>query len=176
MCCYSASGMSSKLFQRGFLSLLFTQFFGVVNDNLLKQVLTFSVAAAGIWKGTLGDGGQGIVAMCLVLPFLLFSAVAGQLADKYSKQLVTQRVKEAEFIIALVALAGFWLGNVWLCLLAMFLLGVQSAFFGPAKYGVIPELVDEKDLSWGNGIINMLTNVAAVLAIVVGGPLSQDAR
>ena len=165
--------MTSKLFQRGFLSLLFTQFFGVVNDNLLKQVLTFSVAAAGIWKGSLGNGGQGIVAMCLVLPFLLFSAVAGQLADKYSKQLVTQRVKEAEFIIALVALAGFWLANVWLCLLAMFLLGVQSAFFGPAKYGVIPELVDEKDLSWGNGIINLLTNVAAVLAIVVGGPLYE---
>ena len=173
MCCYSVRGMSSKLFQRGFLSLLFTQFFGVVNDNLLKQVLTFSVAAAGIWKGSLGNGGQGIVAMCLVLPFLLFSAVAGQLADKYSKQLVTQRVKEAEFIIALVALAGFWLASVPLCLLAMFLLGVQSAFFGPAKYGVIPELLDEKDLSWGNGIINMLTNVAAVLAIVVGGPLYE---
>jgi len=159
---------------RGFLSLVFTQFFGVINDNLLKQVLTFSVAAAGIWKGALGDGGQGVVAMCLVLPFLLFSAVAGQLADKYSKQLVARRVKEAEFLIALTALAGFWWGNVWLCLLAMFLLGVQSAFFGPAKYGVIPELVRENQLGWGNGIVNMLTNVAAVLAIVVGGPLYEE--
>ena len=120
---------SRPLANRGFLSLVITQFFGVVNDNLLKQVLTFGLAAAGVWSGVLGDGGQSWVAMALVMPFLLFGAIAGQLADRYSKQLVTLRVKQAEFLIVVVAFAGFYFNNVWLALLAMFLLGTQSDFF-----------------------------------------------
>jgi len=85
------------LANRGFISLLVTQFFGVVNDNLLKQVLTFGLAMAGVWKGALGEGGHSWVAVALVLPFLLFGAIAGQLADRYSKQLVTVRMKLADF-------------------------------------------------------------------------------
>ena len=102
-----ADNPSRPLANRGFLSLVITQFFGVVNDNLLKQVLTFGLAAAGVWGGVLGDGGHSWVAMALVLPFLLFGAIAGQLADCYSKQLVTLRVKQAEFLIVGVAFAGF---------------------------------------------------------------------
>jgi MFS family permease len=114
--------------------------------------------------------------MALVLPFLLFGAIAGQLADCYSKQLVTVRVKQAEFLIVLVAFAGFYFNNVWLSLFAMFLLGTQSAFFGPAKYGVIPELVDDTKISMANAAIIMLTNVAAILAVVVGGALYEAYR
>ena len=167
---------SRPLANRGFLSLVITQFFGVVNDNLLKQVLTFGLAAAGVWSGVLGDGGQSWVAMALVMPFLLFGAIAGQLADRYSKQLVTLRVKQAEFLIVVVAFAGFYFNNVWLALLAMFLLGTQSAFFGPAKYGVIPELVADSKISMANATIIMLTNVAAILAVVVGGALYEAYR
>ena len=164
------------LASKGFVSLVVTQFFGVINDNLLKQVLSFGLAAAGIWSGMLGEGGQSWVAMALVLPFLLFGAIAGQLADCYSKQLVTVRVKQAEFLIVLVAFAGFYFNNVWLSLFAMFLLGTQSAFFGPAKYGVIPELVDDTKISMANAAIIMLTNVAAILAVVVGGALYEAYR
>ena len=164
------------LANKGFVSLVITQFFGVINDNLLKQVLSFGLAAAGIWSGVLGEGGHSWVAMALVLPFLLFGAIAGQLADRYSKQLVTVRVKQAEFLIVLVAFAGFYFNNVWLGLFAMFLLGTQSAFFGPAKYGVIPELVHDTKISMANAVIIMLTNVAAILAVIVGGALYEAYR
>ena len=171
-----AAKSSRPLANRGFLSLVFTQFFGVVNDNLLKQVLSFGLAAAGVWSGVLGEGGHSWVAVALVLPFLLFGAIAGQLADRYSKQLVTLRVKQAEFLIVLVAFTGFYFNNVWLSLLAMFLLGTQSAFFGPAKYGVIPDLVEDSKISMANAAIIMLTNVAAILAVVVGGALYEAYR
>jgi len=164
------------LANKGFLSLVATQFFGAYNDNLLKQVLSFGLAAAGIWNGVLGEGGQSWVAMALVLPFLLFGAIAGQLADCYSKQLVTLRAKQAEFLIVLVAFAGFYFNNVYLSLLAMFLLGTQSAFFGPAKYGVIPELVHDTKISMANAAIIMLTNLSAILAVVVGGALYESYR
>ncbi len=164
------------LTNKGFLSLVLTQFLGAGNDYLLKQVLTFGLALGGIWKSTLGDGGQSYVAAVLALPFLLFSAVAGQLCDRYSKQLVTVRVKQAEFLIVLAAFGGFYFNNVYLCLLAMFLLGTQSAFFGPAKYGVIPELVDTSKISMANGIINMLTNVAVISATLVAGALYEAYR
>ncbi|MBT5846172.1 MAG: MFS transporter, partial [Verrucomicrobiales bacterium] len=165
-----------KLANKGFLSLVVTQFLGAGNDYLLKQVLTFGLAAAGIWNSTLGDGGQSYVAAVLALPFLLFSAVAGQLCDRYSKQLVAVRVKQAEFLIVMAAFAGFYFNNVYLCLLAMFLLGTQSAFFGPAKYGVIPELVDTSKISMANGIINMLTNVAVIAATLVAGAIYEAYR
>ncbi|MBC8325213.1 MAG: MFS transporter [Verrucomicrobia subdivision 3 bacterium] len=166
----------NPLANKGFLSLVVTQFLGAGNDYLLKQVLTFGLAAAGIWNSTLGDGGQSYVAAVLALPFLLFSAVAGQLCDRYSKQLVAVRVKQAEFLIVLAAFAGFYFNNVYLCLFAMFLLGTQSAFFGPAKYGVIPELVDASKISMANGIINMLTNVAVIAATLVAGAIYEAYR
>ena len=81
-----ADNPSRPLANRGFLSLVITQFFGVVNDNLLKQVLTFGLAAAGVWSGVLREGGHSWVAMALVLPFLLFGAIAGQLAVCCSNQ------------------------------------------------------------------------------------------
>ncbi|MDG2123931.1 MAG: hypothetical protein P8J87_09555, partial [Verrucomicrobiales bacterium] len=84
---------STKLFNRGFASLLATQFFGAVNDNVLKQVLMFGVAAGGIWTGQLGDGAQGWVSLCLTVPFIILSGFAGQIADRTSKARVTVIVK-----------------------------------------------------------------------------------
>ena len=159
------------LANRGFLSLIFTQFFGAANDYLLKTVLTYGLAAAGIWKSALGEGGHVYPAYCLVVPFFLFCVIAGQVADRYSKREVAIWVKKAEVVFALLALIGFWLGNFWFCLLAMMLLGIQSAFFNPVKYGLIPELVETKQLSRANGLINMLTNLAAIIASVIGGIL-----
>lgn len=159
---------------RGFVSLLFIQAMGAVNDNILKQFLTFMVATGGVWAaGGLGEGGQSVVALCLAVPFIVLSGFAGQYADRYSKQRVIFWVKVAEVPIAFLAFAGTLLGNLWVTLFALVLLSVQSVFFGPAKYGVIPELVDEDDLSRANGLINMLTNIAIIAGSFAAGPLSD---
>ena len=158
--------MKSNLFKRGFLSLIATQFFGAMNDNVLKMVLIFMVNPLGLWDGDLGKGGAGMVGVFFTVPFILLSGFAGQIADRYSKRQVTLWVKIAEVPIAIVAAIGFYSGNLWLVLLALTALTCQSSFFGPAKYGMIPELVDDSDLSRANGTINMMTNLA-----VIGGAL-----
>jgi len=161
----------SRLFTKGFLSLTLAQFFGAVNDNLLKGVLSFAVASGGIWSGQLGQGGQGYVGLCLTIPFILFSGFAGQLADRTSKRRITIQVKVAEVLIALVGFTGFLIGNLWLTLAALLLLAIQSSFFGPAKYGMIPELVGDEQLSQANGSINMFTNLAVIAGTLAGGPV-----
>jgi acyl-[acyl-carrier-protein]-phospholipid O-acyltransferase/long-chain-fatty-acid--[acyl-carrier-protein] ligase len=148
-----------------------TQFFGALNDNLLKGVLSFAVASGGIWASQLGEGGQAYVGLCLTIPFILLSGFAGQLADRTSKARVTRLVKGAEIGIAGVGLAGFMMSNLWVAMAAMLLLAIQSAFFGPAKYGMIPELVRNSDLSQANGSINMFTNIAVILGTLLAGPL-----
>lgn len=164
--------MKSNLFKRGFLGLTITQFFGAANDNILKIVLTFMVVN-GAWAGKLGDGGQGIVGACFTIPFILLSGYAGQLADRYSKRSVSIAVKCAELPIALLAMYGFWSDNLWVTMAALVALTCQSAFFGPAKYGMIPELVAEGDLSRANGTINMMTNIAVIVGTLVGGWVSD---
>ena len=150
---------------------MLTQFFGAMNDNLLKGVLMYAVAAGGIWANQLGEGGQAYVAHCLTIPFILLSGFAGQIADRTSKQQVTRVVKIAEVGIALVGLVGFLSNNLWIALGAMLLLAIQSSFFGPAKYGMIPELVRDEDLSQANGSINMFTNLAVIIGILLAGPI-----
>ena len=166
-----------RLFNRGFNSLLVTQFLGAANDNILKQCLVFMVAT-GIWSGSLaegglGEGGQVVPTICLTAPFILMSGYAGQIADRFSKRSVTLVVKLAELPIALLAMLGFCLQNLWLTLVGMLLLATQSAFFGPAKYGMIPELVEERELSRANGLLNMLTNLAVIVGSLAAGPLSD---
>lgn len=164
--------MNKKLINRGFLSLVVTQFFGAMNDNVLKVILTFAVLK-GIWADDLGKGGQGIVSVCFTVPFILLSGFAGQLADRYSKRTVTQWVKIAEIPIVMLAGIGFYTHNLWITLFALVLLTCQSSFFGPAKYGMIPELVDDGELSRANGTINMMTNVAVIGGTVIAGIASD---
>lgn len=162
--------MTSTLFKRGFASLLVVQFFGAANDNILKQVLIFMVGT-GIWKAALGEGSEGIIALFLTVPFILLSGFAGQFADRHSKRRVIRIVKIVEIPVALLALVGLWTGSLPLTLAAFTLLAIQSTFFGPAKYGVIPELVGEGDLSRANGTLNMLTNVAIIAGTLAAGPV-----
>ncbi len=143
-----------------------------MNDNVLKGVLMFMVID-GIWSGHLGAGGQGIVSICFTIPFILLSGYAGQLADRHSKRTVTRWVKIAEVPIAIVAGIGFLTGNLWITLFALIALTCQSSFFGPAKYGMIPELVDDSDLSRANGTINMMTNVAVIAGTLLAGFVSD---
>ena len=164
--------MKSNLVKRGFLSLIFTQFFGAANDNMLKGVLTFMVID-GVWSGRLRAGGQGLVALCFTIPFIVLSGYAGQFADRNSKRYVSVLVKVVEIPIAATALLGFWFGNLWITLAALVALSCQSAFFGPAKYGMIPELVDDRDLSRANGTINMMTNIAVILGTLLAGEVAD---
>ena len=164
--------MKSNLFRRGFLSLVMTQFFGAMNDNVLKGVLVFMVID-GAWAGRLGQGGAGIVGVCFTIPFILLSGYAGQVADRFSKRSVTQWVKVVELPIVVLAALGFYFQNLWLTLFALIALTCQSAFFGPAKYGMIPELVDDTDLSRANGSINMMTNVATIVGTLIAGVVSD---
>lgn len=165
-----STGLAVSPYQssRGFISLVVTQFLGAVNDNILKGVLIYMVID-GSWAGRLGPGGQGIVSLCLTLPFIVLSAIAGEYADKYSKRSVAVWMKIAEIPIGLMAMAGFWMGNLWLTLTSLLLLSGQSAIFGPAKYGMIPELVSARGLSKANGIINMMTNVAVIVGTLAAG-------
>lgn len=160
---------SGKFWNRGFIGLMLTQFFGAMNDNVLKGVLSFAVAAGGIWTGRLGDGGQAYVGLLLSVPFILFSGYAGQLADRTSKRTMTVWVRLVEIVIAMMAFAGLWMHNLEISLLAMLMLGTHSAFFGPAKYGMIPELVADEQLSQANGTINMLTNIAVIAGTLASG-------
>lgn len=148
---------------------MLTQFFGALNDNLLKGILSFAVASGGIWASKLGEGGQAYVGLCLTVPFILLSGIAGQLADRNSKSRITTQVKVAEIAIAAIGFYGFLSGNIWVALGAMLLLAIQSAFFGPAKYGMIPELIADRHLSQANGSINMFTNLAAIGGTVIAG-------
>ncbi len=160
---------TDKLLNKGFFALMLTQFFGALNDNLLKGVLSFAVASGGIWASKLGEGGQAYVGLCLTVPFILLSGIAGQLADRNSKSRIATQVKVAEIAIAAIGFYGFLSGNIWVALGAMLLLAIQSAFFGPAKYGMIPELIADRHLSQANGSINMFTNLAAIGGTVIAG-------
>ncbi|MFK7960175.1 MAG: MFS transporter [Phycisphaerales bacterium] len=161
------------MMNRGFVSLLASQFCGAMNDNILKQVLIFMVIADGVWAGSLGAGGQGIVSALFTLPFILLSGYAGTCADRWSKRTVTVLVRGTEIPIAIIAAIGFATANLWLTMSSMVLLSVQSAFFGPAKYGLIPELVSAGKLSQANGAINMLTNIAVIAGAVAAGVVAE---
>ncbi|MCA9171444.1 MAG: MFS transporter [Planctomycetales bacterium] len=169
----AASGQSNaRLWNVGYVSLLVAQFFGAANDNILKQCLIFMVTT-GIWHEQLGEGGQVVPALCLTIPFIVLSGYAGQVADRYSKQQVTRWIKLVEIPIAALAFVGFQQENLWLTLGALLLLSSQSAFFGPAKYGAIPELMAESHLSKANGFINMFTNLAIIAGSLLAGPISD---
>lgn len=155
-----------------FWVLMIVQFLGAGNDNLLKGILTFMVID-GVWSGHLGDGGQAIVFIVFTVPFLIFSGVGGPLADKYSKSMLATRIKWIEFPLALLAGWAFWTQNLGVALVAMFLLTTQSAFFGPVKYGMLPEIVESGRLARANGWMNMSTNVAAILATKASGVISD---
>ena len=155
---------------RGFWSLIITQFEGAFNDNALKTLVTFiglSMAlSAGMHKSLIS-----LTTALFALPFILLSMAGGFLADHFSKRTVTVSVKVLEVLIMAIATAGFALKNLPLGLAAIFLMGVHSAIFGPSKYGLLPELLPEKRLSWGNGILELGTWLAIILGMMAGAEL-----
>ena len=159
--------------QPGFLGLTLVQFLTALNDNILKSTLSFALAAGGIWGGLLGPGGQAWAAYGLTIPFIFLSGFAGRLTDRFGMRIMVRGVKSVEVLVASLALLAFLKGSVVIGLAAMFLLGLQSSFFGPSKYGLIPALIRPRDLPKANGITSMATNVAVILGMLAGGPIYE---
>ena len=160
------SNISAKSSLKGFWSLFLTQFQGAFNDNAFKFIVIFMVlgkAAADEWAPLIG--------FVFALPFILFSAFAGQLATRFSKRQVAVWTKYAEVLIMILATIGLFFKSDTMLIIVVFLLSTQSAFFGPSKYGLLPELLPEKRLSWGNGIIQFGTTIAIIIGTVLAGIL-----
>lgn len=156
--------------EKKFFPLFWTQFFGALNDNFFKNALVMFITYKSVvlW----GLGSASLVAMAggvFILPFFIFSATAGQIADKFDKSDVIRNVKKLELIIMLVAGFGFYLDNYYILMVVLFLMGTQSAFFGPCKYGVIPELVGEDDLVSANAVVASGSFVAILIGTTLGG-------
>ena len=145
----------------------FTQFFGAFNDNLFKSALLIYVAFRLSDSGTLVNVAQAL----FILPFFLFSSIAGQLADKVEKSHLIRQIKAAEIGIMVVAAIALALGDVAFLLGLLFCMGVQSAFFGPVKYAILPQTLRDDELVGGNGMIEMGTFLAILLGTLAGGPL-----
>jgi len=157
--------------QRRFAPFFWTQFSGAANDNLFKFAFTVMVTYQ-LSVGWLPPAMAGLVIGALfILPFLLFSATSGQLTDKYDKTKMIRFVKNLEIAIMLVAAAGFVAGNVPILLLCTFLMGVHSTLFGPVKFAYMPQVLSERELTGGNGMVEMGTFVAILLGNVAGGLL-----
>ncbi len=160
---------------RRFGPLFATQFLGAFNDNLFKNallvLLTFQAAQ---WTTLSIDLLANLAAGIFILPFFLFSATAGQLADKYDRAMLARRTKLLEVLIVLVAAAGFWQQSLELLLGALFLLGLQSTLFGPVKYAILPQHLHEDELVAGNALIGAGTFVAILLGTLAGGLLAAS--
>jgi acyl-[acyl-carrier-protein]-phospholipid O-acyltransferase/long-chain-fatty-acid--[acyl-carrier-protein] ligase len=158
--------------RKGFGSLMFTQFQGAFSDNALKWLVTFLVFSANLPREE-QDSIVSLAGALFAVPFLLFSMWGGWLADRCSKRTVMMGVKIAEVGIMLFAAWALSRGSLALQLAAICLMGAHSAFFAPAKYGILPEVLPPSRLSWGNGILELLTFVAIILGTVTGGFLAE---
>ena len=162
----------SSSWQRGFWSLIVTQFQGAFNDNAYKNLVVFIILGTGLAKAD-RDRLVLVAGALFSIPFILFSMTGGFLADRFSKRSVTIATKLFEIVVMIVAGAGLIWQNLHIEMVAIFLVSTQAAFFGPSKYGLLPELLPERKLSWGNGVIELGTFLAAIAGLVSGALLAD---
>ncbi|MFY9528027.1 MAG: acyl-[ACP]--phospholipid O-acyltransferase [Candidatus Acidiferrales bacterium] len=158
-----------RSWKRGFWSLIVTQFQGAFSDNVLKWVVSFLILGMGLAEDQRDRLFVLVVPLLFSVPFLLFSMAGGYFADRYSKRSVTVGTKILEICVALLALIGLALHNLTIQCTAGFLLSTQAALFGPSKYGLLPELLPERKLSWGNGILELGTFLAIITGTMAAG-------
>jgi acyl-[acyl-carrier-protein]-phospholipid O-acyltransferase/long-chain-fatty-acid--[acyl-carrier-protein] ligase len=157
---------------RRFLPLFITQFLGAFNDNVFKNALVILITYRIV--NSLGINSQILVTIAagiFIFPFFLFSATAGQLADKYDKSKLIVIIKFAEIVLMLLAAISFYFKNIPMLFFVLFLLGVQATFFGPLKYSILPNLLNKNELLAGNGLIEAGTFVSILLGTIFGGIL-----
>lgn len=160
--------------ERRFRPFFFTQFLGAFNDNVFKTALITLVAFhAGSLTKLDGATLATLLPGLFILPFFLFSATAGQIADKFEKSRIIRFVKVFEIGIMLFASIGFITHTLWLLVLALFMMGMHSTLFGPVKYAYLPQHLAEKELVGGNGMVEMGSFVAILLGQVLGAWLAM---
>ena len=156
--------------ERRFGPFFGVQFLGALNDNLFKQALVILLAyQTSSFTAMSSDTLQNVAQALFVLPFFLFSATAGQLADKYEKSTLITVTVALELAIMALGAVGFVSTNLALLLGALFLGGVQSALFGPVKYAILPQHLKESELVGGNGLVEMGTSAAILGGMMLGG-------
>jgi acyl-[acyl-carrier-protein]-phospholipid O-acyltransferase / long-chain-fatty-acid--[acyl-carrier-protein] ligase len=161
------TGYAPLLRDGGFQSFLWTQFLAAFNDNVYKMIV--SVGAVELAANQLlGSRYLAIAGAVFVVPFLLFAGYAGQLADRFSKTRVLQITKSFEIVIMGVGMVALSLHSVEMLLVVLFLLAMQANFFSPAKYGILPEMLSEAQLTRANGLLELSTFAAIVLGTSVG--------
>jgi MFS family permease len=167
-----AVGQFRLLARRRFLPMFLTQLLGAFNDNVYKNALVILIT----FRAATADGRESAMLVTLsagvfILPFFLFSGIAGQLADKHEKTRLIRAVKIAEVAIMALGALAFLAGSVSALMAILFLMGSQSALFGPLKYGILPQHLDERELTGGNGMFQMATYLAILVGTIAGGLL-----
>lgn len=163
----------SLLKTKRFLPLFITQFFGAFNDNVFKNALVIMLAfgSAVLPSGVSSSMAINISAGLFILPFLLFSSIAGQLADYNEKANLIRKLKLLELILIALCATSIFTQNVYLMWASLFLMGTQSTFFGPIKYSILPQHLNEDELVGGNSLIEMGTFISILLGTIAGGVL-----
>jgi len=174
-------GITEEQFdKKGFWALVVTQFQGAFNDNLFQFLLIpFLVLyyASATPEGTsllgidLSRNVENFASFLFSMPFIIFPAFFGALSDRFSKQRIALFTKFWEIAIMCLGGLAFFLGYPPFLWIVLFLMATQSAMFGPSKYGIMPEIMPESRLSWGNGIVQMTTIVAIIMGVALAGPL-----
>src|SRR6266850_1875386 len=159
----------------GFWSLIVTQFQGAFNDNALKFLVIYLIVERN-FPAASRDRLVLLVGALFALPYILFSLGGGYLADRFSKRSVTIGTKIFELGVMIFAFVSLAVGNLPMEAASVFLISTQGALFGPSKYGLLPELLPEEKLSWGNGVIELGTFLAIIAGTVGGTLLASNFR
>jgi MFS family permease len=168
----TTTAQTQLLFRKGFFSLFLTQLLSAFNDNFLKNAVVIWISATQ--ASLFGVTPDVMISLCsgvFILPFFLFSATAGQLADRYEKPRLIRYVKLAEIGIMAVLALGFWRAELSIMLVGIFALGVHSAFLGPLKYSILPQMLPADELVAGNALVEMGTFLAILVGTIAGGVL-----
>src|SRR5262245_18081341 len=170
---------SSLLLTRRFAPLFWCQFFSAFSDNFLKNALVFLL----VFKvaGPAADALTQLVAAVFIAPYFFLSALGGEMADRFDKARVAQRLKLVEIGIAFIAIVGFWLNtlgyataSLTILYIAVFPFGTIGSFFGPIKYGILPDHLDRSELPSGNALVEGATFIAILLGLIVGGMAAKQ--
>jgi acyl-[acyl-carrier-protein]-phospholipid O-acyltransferase/long-chain-fatty-acid--[acyl-carrier-protein] ligase len=163
----------------GFWALVATQFQATFNDNLFRWLIVFLLLGqipSTVESGAADAADNHIIfatTLLFALPYVIFPGLAGAIGDRFSKRRVTIGVKYWEALIMALGIVGLWLSEAHFLWILLFLMAMQSAFFSPAKYGILPEILPEERLSWGNGIVQMALFTAIILGNAAAGPLYE---
>src|SRR5467141_406620 len=162
----------SLMTTRRFAPLFWCQFFSAFNDNFLKNSLVFLI----LFTPSITDSGSLITLTAAVFigPFFFLSGLGGEMADRFDKAIVAQRIKFAEIAVAAVAVVGFWFHSIPILFAALFMFGVIAALFGPIKYGILPDHLKREELPAGNALVEAATFMAILLGTIVASFTARD--